>query len=66
LGLDWEQAVRRNIEELLKKGDQTLHQTLILASGQFTGGEPFLLRSDWTLHNLQPTYGVKVSLRPIK
>ena len=29
LGLDWEQAARRNIEDLLEKDHQTLHQTLL-------------------------------------
>ena len=49
LGLDWEQAARRNIEDLLKKGDRTLDRTLLPTSDQFTGGEPLLQRSDRTL-----------------
>ena len=49
LGLDWEQTTRRNIEDLLEKGDRTLDQTLLPASGQFTGGEPLLRSSDRTL-----------------
>ena len=54
LGLDWEQTPRRNIEDLLKKGDRTMDQTLVLASGQFTGGEPLLHKSDWMLKQFFP------------
>ena len=49
LELDWEQAARRNIEDLLKKGDRMLDRTLLPTSDQFTGGEPLLRRSDRTL-----------------
>ena len=32
-----------------KKSDRTLDWTLLLVFGQFTGGEPLLHKSDWTL-----------------
>jgi len=54
LGLDWEQAARRNIEDSLKKGDQMLDRTLFLASSQFIGGEPLLHKSDRTLKQFFP------------
>jgi len=54
LGLDWEQAARRNFEDLLKKSDHKLDRTLLPASGQFTGGEPLLRRSDRTLELCSP------------
>ena len=66
LGLNWEKAARRNPEDLLKNGDQTLHRTLFLASGQFTGGEQMQHRSDRTLNSVSPVSGVKMALRPVK
>ena len=66
LGLDWEKAARRNFEDLLKNGDRTLHQTLLPASGQFTGGEQMQYRSDRMLNSVPPASGVKIALRSIK
>ena len=65
LGLDWEKTARRNFEDLLEKGDRTLHSVLS-ASGQFTRGEQMQHRSDRTLHSVLSASGVKVILHPVK
>ena len=66
LGLDWEKAALRNFEDLLKNGDRTLHRTLLLASGQFIGGEQMHHRSDRMLNSVPPASGVKMALRSVK
>ena len=54
LGLDWEQAARRTLKNCWKRVTGRWIGLYSPTSGQFTGGEPLLRRSDRTLKQFFP------------